>query len=98
MVSGGAAQCERQAALPGRRSRADGRRDQVGAADNRESTQFLTNGRQHALDLINGHFVSAIGNRQAGLELGDQERPLADLVTALDELPRRTPRVGCGEV
>lgn len=61
---------------------------------NRESTQFLTNGRQHALDLINGHFVSVIGNRQPGLELGDQEWPLADLVTALDELPRRTPRLG----
>lgn len=58
---------------------------------NHESTQFLTNGGQHALHLINGHFIGVIDKSQAGLELGDREWPLADLVTALDELPGRRP-------
>lgn len=63
----------------------------------RESPHYLTNGRQHALDLINGHFVSVVDKPHAGLELGDQKWPLAELITALDELPRRRPPVGRGE-
>ncbi len=31
----------------------------------RESTQYLTNGAQHALDMINGHYVSVMGLQRA---------------------------------
>lgn len=54
---------------------------------NRESIHFLTNGRQHGLDLVNGHFVSVIGKRGTALEFGDRRWPLEELVGALNDLP-----------
>jgi len=58
----------------------------------RESTQYLTNGAQHALDMINGHYVSVMGLPGAGIELLDQTWTLDELAAALDALPRRRPR------
>jgi hypothetical protein len=58
----------------------------------RESTQYLTNGSQHALDLINGHYVSVTGMSNAGIELLDRTWTLDELAAALDALPGRRPR------
>jgi hypothetical protein len=56
----------------------------------RETTQWLTNGRQHALDLVNGHFVCLLGSRRKGVEIGPQA--LDELLEALDELGKRRRR------
>lgn len=58
----------------------------------RETVHYLTNGRQHALDLINGHAISVLGSRHGYLELGDSEWSLNELVDALDGLPRQRAR------
>jgi hypothetical protein len=39
----------------------------------REIVHYLMSGRQHALDLINGHAISMLGSRHGDLELGDSE-------------------------
>jgi len=57
----------------------------------RETVHYLTNGRQHPLDVINGHAISILGGR-GDLELGDSEWSLHDLVDALDGLPRQSAR------
>lgn len=65
---------------------------QANRAD-RETPHYLTNGRQQALDFINGHAVSVLGgHRDAYLELGDREWSLDALAAAFDELPRRRER------
>ncbi len=65
---------------------------------NRETPHYLTNGRQHALDFINGHAVSVLGgHRDAYLELGDREWSLDELAAALDELPRRRNAIRASE-
>ncbi len=58
----------------------------------RESTQYLTNGSQHALDMVNGHYLSVIGLPSAGIELLGQAWTLDELATALDALPSRRSR------
>ncbi|WP_088281432.1 caspase family protein [Kineosporia sp. A_224] len=56
----------------------------------RETPHFLTSGKQHALDLINGHAISVMGGHQdATLELVGRDWTLDELVAALDELPKR---------
>ena len=57
----------------------------------RESTQYLTNGAQHALDMINGHHVGIKG-KGGGIELLDQAWTLDELTEALDALPGRRTR------
>ncbi len=56
----------------------------------RETTQYLTNGRQHALDVINGHFIALAGNPNRAIETNDVEPPmgLEELHMALDNLQR----------
>jgi|SRR3569833_1337580 len=58
----------------------------------RETVHYLTNGRQHGLDLINGHAISIMGSSHGDLELGDSEWCLNELVDALDGLPRQRRR------
>jgi hypothetical protein len=55
----------------------------------RESTQYLTNGAQHALDMVNGHHVGVLGKSNAGIELLDRDWSLDELAAALDALPLR---------
>jgi hypothetical protein len=57
----------------------------------RESTQYLTNGRQHAVDLLNGHFASLLGNPSKGVEI-ERQMTLDELLEALDELSKRRRR------
>lgn len=62
-------------------------------AANRETTSYLTNGKQHSLDVINGHGISLRG-RRATVELLDlREGNLEELVDAVTALPtrRKTP-------
>ncbi len=54
----------------------------------RETTQYLTGGRQHALDVVNGHHVSIAKGRDRFLELEDGMR-LDQLGEALDNLAAR---------
>lgn len=56
-----------------------------------ESTQFLTNGAQHALNMANGHSISIRGKSGSGIELLDQTWTLDELAAALDALPGRRP-------
>jgi uncharacterized caspase-like protein len=60
----------------------------------KETTQFLTNGAQHALNMINGHHVSVVGlESRPALELEDQTSwSLDQLVAAFDALTSRRPR------
>lgn len=53
----------------------------------RESTQYLTNGRQHALDLVNGHFVCIARNSEKGIEV-EERMQLQELQEARDGLPQ----------
>jgi hypothetical protein len=55
----------------------------------RESTQYLTNGQQHAVDLPNGHLARLLGSGK-GVEIGSQT--LDELLEALDELGKRRRR------
>jgi hypothetical protein len=59
----------------------------------RESTQYLTNGRQHAVDVVNGHFASLRSNHSKGVDI-DPKTPqtLDELLKALDELGKRRRR------
>jgi hypothetical protein len=59
---------------------------EVGAS-NRETTQYLTNGQQHALDVINGHTISVRGGTSF-VEVSDTTT-LDELVEAVDSLPKR---------
>lgn len=62
----------------------------VASRANRETPHYLTNGRQHALDLINGHAVHVVGgHRDASLELFGRDWSLEELAAALDGLPKR---------
>jgi hypothetical protein len=53
----------------------------------RETTQYLTNGRQHALDVINGHSVSLASSTGKRIEI-EPKMELDELREALDNLPR----------
>lgn len=55
----------------------------------RESTHYLTNGAQHALEMVNGHYVTITGISNKGIELLDHSWTLDELAAALDALPRR---------
>jgi hypothetical protein len=58
-------------------------------AAQRETTQYLTNGQQHALDVINGHNISLVGSpKSVELTEMDEELELDRLREALDNLPR----------
>jgi hypothetical protein len=59
-------------------------------AARRETTQYLTNGRQHALDLINGHAIGLASNAGRSVDVADwpEKIELDKLVVALDHLPR----------
>jgi hypothetical protein len=57
-------------------------------ASQRETTQYLTNGQQHSLDIINGHSISLRGSAAKFVEVLDTET-LDELVEAVDSLPRR---------
>jgi hypothetical protein len=59
-------------------------------AAQRETTQYLTSGQQHALDVINGHNIRLIGSRSKHIELTDmgEELEVDRLREALDNLPR----------
>jgi len=61
----------------------------------RESTQYLTNGRQHALDLINGHNIGLASNAEKTIEV-EPAIEMDELSEALDNLPRsrRAPSSG----
>lgn len=56
-------------------------------ASNRETTQYLTNGQQHALDVINGHAISLVGGTP--LVEVPANITLDELVEAVDSLPKR---------
>jgi hypothetical protein len=60
------------------------------SAARRETTQYLTNGRQHALDLINGHAIGLASNAGRSVDVADwpEKIELDKLVVALDHLPR----------
>lgn len=58
----------------------------------RESTQYLTNGKQHSLDMINGHYVRVPGMSNVGIELMDRVWTLDELAATLDALPGLRPR------
>lgn len=61
---------------------------------NRETVHYLTNGRQHAFDMINGHAVSVMGRARSGIELAYHNWSLEELVEAFEALgksPRRRP-------
>lgn len=62
-------------------------------ASNRETTEYLTNGKQHSLDIINGHAISQRGSTKRSVEVLDIET-LDELVQAVTSLPRRRPRAG----
>jgi hypothetical protein len=59
----------------------------------RETTEYLTNGKQHSLDIINGHAISQRGSANRSVEVLDNET-LDELVEAVNSLPRRRPRAG----
>lgn len=56
----------------------------------RETTQNLRNGRQHALDVINGHHSGLASNASKGIEIINVEPPMGldELREALDHIPR----------
>jgi hypothetical protein len=57
----------------------------------RETSPNLTNGQQHSLDIINGHYVSLRDSAGSDLEIPD-DATVEQLAEALDALPRRKGR------
>lgn len=58
----------------------------------RETTQYLTNGRQHSLDVINGHAVTLRGARREVVDVPPGGMQLEELRDALDNLGSRRRR------
>ena len=59
-------------------------------ASQRETTHYLTNGKQHSLDIINGHAISLRGSDKS-VEVLDN-KTIEELVEAVDSLPMRKRR------
>lgn len=56
-------------------------------AAQKETPQYLTNGAQHSLDVINGHAISA--SKGGGFVEATDVETLEELIEAVDALPRR---------
>jgi hypothetical protein len=56
-------------------------------AGNRETTQCLTNGQQHALEVLNGHAISLVGGTPF-VEV-PASITLDELIEAVDSLPKQ---------